>query len=155
MSLLLQRFNQKWVPEPYSGCHLWTGCTINPMERGVMRVKGKIYLASRISFQLFNGPIPPGMCVCHRCDTPSCVNPSHLFLGTQVDNVKDMTQKGRAHKGGTFFRGELISWSKLTESDVRFIRESKGRNCDLASLFGVSRSAITDIRKKKCWKGVS
>lgn len=84
----------KAMPIPEAGCWLWTG-TAN--ERGYGRVYsgGRMWVAHRLSWTQANGPIPSGMFVCHKCDTPACVNPDHLFLGSPRDNVLDMVAKGR------------------------------------------------------------
>lgn len=79
-------------------CHIWTAAKTS---RGYGRLsahmrKGKVQLAHRFAWELERGPIPPGACVCHSCDNPACVRVSHLFLGSQVDNIADMTRKGRA-----------------------------------------------------------
>lgn len=98
MSELLNRLLSKCEPDPNSGCWLWTaGLTTNGYGSTMIRVQGKQYArrAHRLSYELHCGEIPDGMFVCHKCDTPACINPDHLFLGSPKDNVVDMIQKGR------------------------------------------------------------
>lgn len=92
----LSRFEEKFIPVPEAGCWIWTAAT-NSMGYGRMVFNGPARLAHRISYQLYRGPIPDGMCVCHKCDTPLCVNPDHLFLGTFSDNARDMVRKFRSY----------------------------------------------------------
>lgn len=105
--------------------------------------------AHRISYQLHFGEFPPYMDVLHKCDNPSCVNPDHLFLGTAQDNSDDMKRKGRAS------RGEASGNSKLTAQDVIDIRQgiSDKKSCvDLGRRFGVTSTAISDIKRGRTWK---
>lgn len=90
MTTLAARFEAKCVPVTESGCWLWMGVI---HASGYGHYNGK--KAHRLSWELHNGSIPDGMCICHKCDVPSCVNPNHLFLGTQGDNVRDAWTKGR------------------------------------------------------------
>lgn len=97
------------------GC--WTYGITDAKGYGRMKIRGKFVLAHRFSFQIHWFDVPPWVCVCHTCDTPSCVNPDHLFLGLRVDNNADAKEKGRLPSG------ENSPVCKLTDEQVRFIRE--------------------------------
>lgn len=94
------------MPEPNSGCHLWTGTVCKHGYGRIYRKGASPVLVHRVAWERVHGPIPAGLKVCHRCDTPSCVNPDHLFLGTQRDNLRDMYAKGRGRPFGVPFSGE-------------------------------------------------
>jgi hypothetical protein len=89
---LEQRLKSRLVLDPDTGCHLWNGTR----KGGYGQIAS---CAHRLAWELANGPIPKGMQVLHRCDEPRCCNPDHLFLGTQAENMADMSRKGRARNG--------------------------------------------------------
>lgn len=93
-----ERLLGKCIPEPNTGCWLWTAC-LTPQGYGKLTVQHRTVVASRAAYEAFIGPIPPDMFVCHRCDVRACINPSHLFVGTRQDNMDDMVRKGRSPLG--------------------------------------------------------
>lgn len=90
---VISRINQYTFPEPNTGCWLWGAATRDKKGYGVLKVKGKMQFAHRLNYQIHKGEIPKGLFVCHRCDTPTCINPEHLFLGTTQENTQDRTNK--------------------------------------------------------------
>ena len=87
--------DNKYDINEITGCWEWKRAT-NNIGYGMFRIKqGLMRTAHRVSYELFNGPIPNGMVVCHTCDNPKCVNPDHLWAGTMLDNIRDMDSKGR------------------------------------------------------------
>ena len=90
------RFEAHYHPEPNTGCFIWDGSTRSNNKCGALRLnKFKFISAHRLSYLLFKGQIPENYNVLHTCDNPLCVNPNHLFLGTQLDNIKDRDKKQR------------------------------------------------------------
>lgn len=141
------RFNRNIQPVTESGCWIWMG-KLNSYGYGRMVKaggRGKETGAHRVAYEMFIGPIDNGLVVCHRCDMPCCVNPNHLFLGTQSDNIKDRTNKKREP------RGENTSWAKLNDDIVRKIRNDVGTCNYLAEKYNISRSMISKIKLRKSW----
>jgi len=137
-----------------SGCWLWKAGK-NQNGYGLIRANGKERLAHRLAWELTNGPIPKGMCICHKCDNPACINPNHLFLGTQKDNIKDMDGKGRRGTNGVY--GERVNTTKLTNNAVLEIRalHKNGHSCQcLSERFGVSHTQIWRIVSGHQWKSI-
>jgi hypothetical protein len=123
-------------------CWNWTGA-VSGGGYGSFRWNGLSRRTHRISFELVNGPAPQGMYICHSCDNRLCVNPAHLWLGTNRDNLLDMMQKGR----GGFLGGERHKYCKLSDLQIAEIRlrfASGGvTRHEIAAEYGMSRSYIS------------
>ena len=155
VTALVDRFEAK-LNKDESGCWLWMGA--RPRGRygkiGLGRAEEGEMLAHRLSWVLYRGPIVAGLNVLHRCDTPACVNPDHLFLGTQRDNIRDMVAKGRGNYTNVA-RGEHNGNSHLTWLDVNEIRELLRRGVPgarVARMFKVHHSTVYDIRDNNMWR---
>lgn len=130
------------------GCWEWQA-SIGSHGYGQLTHLQQKYTAHRLSWEIHRGPIPDGLCVLHRCDNRSCVNPDHLFLGTKADNLQDMTDKGRRAVGSK--HGSC----KLTEEQVKEIRAGDALPAQvIADAYGISRSLVYLIRNKKRWSHV-
>lgn len=134
--------------EGEDGCWRWTG--YKKRGYGALKMFGRFWLAHRLSYELFNGSIPGGKMVCHRCDQPDCVNPGHLFLGVAMDNMQDKIAKGR-HRGAR--SGSRHHFAKLTDWQVEEIRALIGvcTNREIARSYGVSEAMISNIKTGKRW----
>ena len=133
------------------GCWEWQR-SLDKSGRGRIRNGGEHIFASRASFIAFNGPIPDGMIVCHSCDNRACINPKHLWLGTQKDNMQDMHEKGRYK--GCARPGEKHSKAKLSKQEVLKIRQDDRAQRDIAKDYKVSRPLISLIKSRKLWAHV-
>ena len=142
----LERFQAHHIRLPDNGCWVWKGSLANK-GYGRLYHNGENVFAHRFSWRLYNGPINNDLCVLHRCDNRACVNPDHLFLGTDADNCRDRHQKGRTVN----VRGERHGRRKLTEQQVKAIRRSKKPGVQLARLYGVSDTTISKIRNRLKW----
>lgn len=138
-------------------CWVWTAyrTRFGYGEISVGRADEGTILAHRLSWILHKGPILDRLHVLHKCDNPSCVRPRHLFLGTQSDNNRDMTRKGRGRPIGLRWRrGEAHSGAKLTTADVLEIRASAESLASCARRYNVSKKLILLVRQRKAWKHV-
>lgn len=138
------RFKAYCVPQEDTDCWIWRERWRRKGGYGMFVIGRKRCIASRVSYELFNGPITDGLFVCHTCDNPSCVNPKHLWLGTNQDNMIDMTQKGRQD-------------CKLDPKQVIEIRKLYDDGCSLVKLcelYNMSSGAIRKLLLRKSWKHV-
>lgn len=163
------------------GCWEWTAGRFSK-GYGAFSIKGRNQKANRVAWQLVHGTIPEGLCVLHKCDNPGCVRPDHLFLGTNLDNSKDCSQKGRRPRGDRAWprlhperlargkqngahthpekrpRGERQGLAKLVASQVVEIRSLYGMGSmsqrELAESYGVHQYTIWAIVNRKTWKHI-
>ena len=145
-----ERFWAKVDRRGENDCWEWTACC-DAGGYGMLGIDGKTHRAHRLSFEMHYCDIPDGLCVCHHCDKPPCVNPRHLFVGTHTENSADRDRKGR----NVYQFGESHHNAKLTEDDVRDIlsrRYVPGVQVRVAREFGVSQGVISLIRSRETWK---
>lgn len=144
------RFFKRVIVGTPKQCWPWTGSQMGEWHGQWRNEAGLHELTHRAAWRLMKGEIPKGLFVLHRCDNAVCVNPAHLFLGTQSDNLKDMWAKGRARPKSSL--GEKHGMSKLTTEKVLAIRSSSESAKILAQKFGVATTTIYDVLKRKIWK---
>lgn len=145
------RFFQKVNIKGKDECWEWTGCR-HPQGYGLIKRKdGAQMRPPRISWNIYNGKIQEGLCVCHKCDNPGCVNPNHLFLGTHKDNAIDKVAKGRMKPSP----GEKNGASKLTEQQVLSIYKDARVQDRIAKDYGVCQTLISMIKLRKRWKTIT
>ena len=132
------------------GCWLWQA-TKSATGYGSFRIDGRSWSAHRIAWELTNGPIPEGagyhgICVLHHCDVRACVNPDHLFLGTNAENAADRTNKGRTARGD---RNGNVS---LTDEQVLSIRSDSRLQYEIATEYGICQTNVSAIHRRLTWK---
>lgn len=142
----MKRFWEKTI-ECESGCIEWTGAKV---PRGYGRVfwRGKPRYAHRVSLEMAGVEVPENLMVLHTCDNPSCVKPEHLRIGTQFDNMRDASRKGRCVRVQDW-RGEKNPKAKLTDRQAADIARSTTNTAELATRYGVSRTRIQQIRRSR------
>lgn len=131
-------------------CIEWTKY-VSKLGYGTVKHKGKQYPAHRFAWEYKNGPIPEGLFVCHRCDNRKCINLEHLFLGTALDNMRDMIAKGRKVVGV----GQKRTDAKLTNEQICAIRTDPRTQKDIAKSYGISQSNVSLIKQRKAWSHVA
>lgn len=173
---LAARFESFVSPEPNTGCWLWLGA-ISDAGYGILTIAGRNVRASHVALALDGRPLGRGERGLHVCDFPPCVNPAHLFGGTQADNMRDCSRKGRIHRGPrpsvrgerhwtrrypdlaaqSAPKGEAVGTARLTAAQVSEIRMRSAAGEEgkaLAAAYGVSRAAVSLLLNGKTWRSV-
>lgn len=164
------RLRERIVVNGTTGCWLWQG-GLDKRGRGRIWVEGRLRLAHREVWRFFHGPIQDGKVLCHHCDNPRCVNPEHLYVGTQRTNMRDMMERQghwtdrepeRAQRLGResgakndWAGGERNPKAKLTQQQVEWIRRDPRETRYVAADYGVNRTTIQRIRQGKSWPPAS
>lgn len=146
----IERFWNKVEIIPFHPCWEWTGAKVRPNGHGILKFGNKKWLAHRLSYSIHKGKIPDGLFICHKCDNPPCVNPYHLYAGTNQDNMNDKKARGRSGS----LKKERHGRAKLTQVQVDEIRlqYKKGiRQYVLAKAYGISGNQINLIVHMKAW----
>jgi hypothetical protein len=149
---LHDRFYEKTEPELNTGCLLWSG-TINHKGYGLIMIrKGYNRSTHRVAWEIASGkPIPDALHVLHKCDTPSCVNPKHLWLGTNQDNTRDKIAKGRMPLGADKPKPSNTKLSLEVAAEIRRLSLEGWSQKRIAARFGVAHSLIFRIVNGLSW----
>lgn len=147
---LVERIMQHSMPVPECGCWLWLKSTVKGY--GQLTFQKKHLETHRASWIAFRGPIPSGMHVLHRCNTRACVNPDHLYLGTNLDNARDRVAAGTARNKPMF--GSDHPLAKMNEELAWQIKNAEGTGKQISERFGVKLPTVQAIRSGRQWKHV-
>lgn len=143
---LSERFHAGYLIDDCSGCWLWQKAIGGTGYGAIQLAAGVTGKAHRVSWELANGPVPTGLNVLHECDTPRCVNPKHLFVGTVADNSNDMVSKGRS------LVGAKNPNARLKEDDIQMILSSSLNAIQLGELLSVNPETIRRVRRGEHWR---
>lgn len=146
------RFTQEFIKQRVNvnenDCWIWKGSK-HRQGYGNVTYKEKLELAHRVSWMIYYGEIPEGIKVCHHCDEPSCVNPAHLFLGTQLDNMADCIKKGRFTRNIPKTRRIKLNFDQVQE--IKMLNEKGITRKELQEKFNVGQTCIAKILQGKSW----
>lgn len=150
MSRITDSLLENCTPEPNSGCWIWLGSSNSDGYPTINR-NGKTVLATRVVLEDRDGPLPSGICALHTCDVPPCLNPDHLWGGTQKENMQDKVRKGRWR--GASMPGEKHPNHKLSATAVLEIYRLKGveNQRSIAARYGVSQTSVSAIHCGRKW----
>jgi hypothetical protein len=147
MSTLADTLASHSMPEPNSGCLLWTG-PVNTHGYGRLQYEGVQITSNRAAWISAHGEIPRGLIVCHKCDVRSCINPNHLWLGTHAENARDRYLKGRSPAG------ETHGLCQITAQQAMEIFLSPLPQRKIAALYHVSKTHVAAIKLRKRWASI-
>ena len=144
----IDRINKRSKLNQHTGCIEWTG-SLNSHGYAEISIGGKRNLVHRIQCEIKHGKLNDLLAL-HKCDNRKCINPDHLYAGTQSQNMQDKFLRGRDNHA----RGERAGGAKLTEQDVLEIRSSSLTNTELAKIYPVNKMQIGRIRRRERWAHV-
>jgi hypothetical protein len=150
---LLERLQEKYRINADTGCWEWTASVKRNGygQIGVREPRPTMLDAHRASWIVHKGPIPPKMMVLHTCDVKTCVNPDHLWLGTQKDNMRDCGEKGRVNREKKQ-RGENHYAARFTWAQIKAIRSDKRTQVAIAAEYGINQGYVSSIKMGKKWR---
>lgn len=144
-------WSERLVRVELGPCWEWSGSKAKRGGYGQISGRGSVLKAHRLSYEYHHGvSVPSDLMVRHQCDNPPCVNPAHLLTGTALDNQQDSVSRGRANH--QVMTGEKCPASKLIWEIVQEIRNSTGSSTPFVKKYGISKSAVSDIRRGLTWK---